>query len=100
MKRLWIIFVFLFGLADFLSAESATQVKLTPKRRCSPVFGVNANFDFYSTKKAVEYVANFKTSEICNYTYTEHYQEPVYHEITKYLCFYLCPYISFCVNLY
>lgn len=86
---------FVFGI------ETDFQLKFTANRRCSPVIGTSVDFDFYSSQKAVDYIDRIKTIEYSNnYTYSEHYKEPVEYSINKYLNFYVRPYIAFCINLY
>lgn len=84
-----------------LGIETDFQLKFTANRRCSPVIGTTVDFDFYSSQKAVGYIDKIKTTKYSNnYTYTEHYKEPVEYTIKKYLDFYVRPYLAFCVNLY
>lgn len=91
----------IFSNGVVLGVETDFQVKFTANRRCSPVIGTTVDFDFYSSQKAVDYLDKIKTIKYSsNYTYTEHYKEPVEYAIRKYLYFYVRPYIAFCVNLY
>lgn len=91
-----------FSNGIVLGIESDFQLKFTANRRCSPVIGSSVNLDFYSTQKAVTYVDKYRTIKYpnSNYTYSEHYKEPVEYSINKYLNFYVRPYIAFCINLY
>ena len=79
-----------------LGIEGDFQLKFTPKRRCSPILGINANFNFYANGPAQGLVGEYIRS-LSSYLSYEIYKPD--SKIEKYFKFNIQPYIALGINL-
>lgn len=77
-----------------LGVESDFQFKFTPKRRCSPIFGINVNFNFYTNGKSNPFITEYN----CDYRNSYWRYKPD-SDIKKYFKFCILPYIALGFNI-